>query len=208
MSDINKQRIKGLRQFTPNFSDYPFSPYDAIPFGTDGQLVDMASHLDLEQQLILNGGNKTSTIEIKEKNQIIITLIIEKFYDYEFTECYYTKVTQIKETPNTSLLQGENEQSILGYQEDNITSTVIGNFTDNITTSVTIYLYKGDYQETSEEQNENEEEEEVNYKFLYKKIISVTPDKIKEQLSTDFDYQPSSNEEPDENEEEEEGEGD
>ena len=87
-------KIKGLRQKTGSNTYNPL-----VPFGTDGNLVDMISTLDLEQELKLGGGH-VSSIDENGNN----TVITETFTGD------YTCVTTISEGANattiTSVLTG------------------------------------------------------------------------------------------------------
>lgn len=191
MSDQNKMRIKGLRKYaSKDLNNQPFSPSQMIPFGTNGQLVDMASDLDLEQELKI-GGNKSSKIIIKTEDEVIstpdgekivssiITYIIEKYRSRYSEQSYtYSKITKIHEIPEAQLLQADTVNSIIGYEDENeLPSTIIGNFTSNIETTVTIYLYKGDFEETFEEDYDSNTN-----KFLWKKTVEITQDQIQEQV--------------------------
>ena len=66
-------RIKGLKQKQGNNS---FS--DLIPFGTDGNLVDMSSGLNIEEELKL-GGNHDVSISSDPSTQR--TTVTEFYYD-------------------------------------------------------------------------------------------------------------------------------
>lgn len=75
------------------------------PFGTDGLLVDMASSLDLEQELKLGGNHNTKIIQIAEDK---IALIIEKYYDNASpAETKYTVSTVINSNPTNENNQAE-----------------------------------------------------------------------------------------------------
>ena len=69
MSSNKLERIKGLRVKGSN------SYLDLVPFGTSGQLIDMFSGLDLEEELRLSGNRY---VEIKEQPNE--ALIIEEPY--------------------------------------------------------------------------------------------------------------------------------
>lgn len=88
------------------------------PFGTDGKLIDMASSLDLQEELILGGSCITS---IKEKVQLGTdltgTVVLQKYYTKEgnTTRYTYSLRTVISDTVDDLILVGydENEQELL-----------------------------------------------------------------------------------------------
>jgi len=88
------QRVKSVRKKT---SEGTFG--SAIPFGTDGILVDMLSGLDNEQELKI-GGNHVSSIEEDGNN----TTITEVFKDLTNTNILYTLITVITEINNTTTI--------------------------------------------------------------------------------------------------------
>lgn len=139
MSSINKKRIKGLRRYTQN-SETPFS--NMIPFGTDGDLVDIFSGLDLEEELLL-GGRKTISFQ-EPQDALIIT---EKYFDRE-NNCCYSKVSNLTSANTYQVIQateGEEEGVLGDVQEDQ--STLIGDFLGRLELEITVYLYKGDVDE-------------------------------------------------------------
>lgn len=144
MSSNRLERIKGLR--TKGSNNY----LDLVPFGTSGQLVDMFSDLDLEEELRL-GGNRY--IELKEQeNQF--TIVKEWYYTEpkgirskaEMREfCGYSVKTVFSEVPLTSALQGDDEDQVIinSGEEGNI--IVVDD--DELRTIIDISLYKGDMEE-------------------------------------------------------------
>lgn len=81
MAEQAIQRIKGVRQKNNNGQYLDFTP-----FGTDGRLIDMASKLDLQEELILGGNCETS---IEDNTDIggglFGTIILQKYYYVTYT---------------------------------------------------------------------------------------------------------------------------
>ncbi len=70
MSSKNIQRIKQINQR----NDQPFNsqhPFDTIPLGVDGLLVDMMSNLDLEEDLKIGSNHYVEINQINEYDTII-----------------------------------------------------------------------------------------------------------------------------------------
>lgn len=70
MSSKNIQRIKQINQR----NDQPFNsqhPFDTIPLGVDGLLVDMMSNLDLEEDLKIGNNHYVEINQINEYDTII-----------------------------------------------------------------------------------------------------------------------------------------
>lgn len=84
---MSVKTIKGSRQknTTGGYADY-------IPFGADGEYVDMLSGLNLERELKLGGDHLTSITE-----QDGVTVITQKYADNESTGKYYKVITTISE---------------------------------------------------------------------------------------------------------------
>lgn len=84
---MSVKTIKGSRQknTTGGYADY-------IPFGADGEYVDMLSGLNLERELKLGGDHLTSIIE-----QNGVTVITQKYADSESVGKYYKVITTISE---------------------------------------------------------------------------------------------------------------
>lgn len=177
MSSINQKRIKGLRRYSQN--DSSFSAM--IPFGTDGDLIDTFSGLDLEEELLI-GGKKTISFDENQDELIII----EKYYDKE-NECRYSKITNLTSASTYQIINADDEEgenSALGYTEEDPYQTVlIGDFLGKLQLEIKVQLYKGDIDEdgvllhtknislnegvfeetldvTEDQDNEEEEEEE------------------------------------------------
>lgn len=98
------QTIKGSRQKTATgYSDY-------IPFGADGEYIDMLSGLNLERELKLGGDHSASIGQDSQGN----TVITQKYADEETTGAYYKVITTIEEgigaTTITSQLHWINSQ--------------------------------------------------------------------------------------------------
>lgn len=92
---MSVQTIKGSRQKTAadNYSDF-------IPFGTDGEYVDMLSGLTLERELKLGGDHSASIGQDSSGN----TVITERYADEETIGAYYKVVTTITEgSANTTI---------------------------------------------------------------------------------------------------------
>lgn len=140
MSSINKRRIKGLRKYSQSDNSTPFS--SLIPFGTDGDLVDIFSNLDLEEQLLL-GGQKTISFE-EDNEQLIVK---EKLYN-KAGMCCYSKKTNLTSAPSYQLIQVEEDpqESQLGYQEEQeLQEVFIGDFLGRLQLEIKVQLYKGDF---------------------------------------------------------------
>ena len=146
MSSNQLERIKGIRKFLGNNSSPSFDSF--IPFGTEGNLVDVFSGLDLEQELILGSNKKVSFNTNTNEQGIITTSITQKFQDDEQT-CIYTKVTLIQEIPIIDAIEGQSENSVIG---DNNSNLVIGNFRGRNKIIIYMYLYNGEYFTEEEKQ--------------------------------------------------------
>lgn len=102
---MSVQTIKGSRQklSTGSYSDF-------IPFGADGEYIDMLSGLNLERQLKL-GGDHSAVIGQDANGNTVIT---QKYADAETTGAYYRVITTIAEaaaaTTITSQLHWVNNQ--------------------------------------------------------------------------------------------------
>lgn len=81
--------IKGARQKNSGGSYSQF-----LPFGTNGEYIDMMSGLDLEKELKL-GGDHISSIEEGPNG---VTIIKEKYAKENVTQNYYEVRTRIEET--------------------------------------------------------------------------------------------------------------
>ena len=94
---MSVKTIKGSRQknTTGGYADY-------IPFGADGEYVDMLSGLNLERELKLGGDHLTS---ITEQNGI--TVITQKYADSESTGKYYKVITTISEGATGTTITSE-----------------------------------------------------------------------------------------------------
>lgn len=161
MSSNRKKRIKGLRTFTN--ANPLFNPL--VPFGADGDLIDIFSGLDLEEQLII-GGNKT--ISFTDVDQHLT--VKEKFFNFE-NQCIYTKISELITEPIYQLIQATTEQGQegqLGYIE-NQEDTFIGDFYGKTELDIKISLYKGDV-------------DEEDSKLLHIKRITVHGDEIEERI--------------------------
>lgn len=205
MSFIGEERIKGLRKFRGASEGFD----DLIPFGSDGRYVDMASELDLEEELIF-GGNKVTSfkVETDEITQETNTFITEKYYDKTIDEinvANYTKCTVIKEIPIYDLIQGDTTDSTIGTVtengEESQFNTAIGNFLNKKNLSITMTLYEGDYYSEEqqailiEEAGENIEEiDRLNSIFnsctqLHTKTIEIVYNQNNEAIITErLDY--------------------
>ena len=103
---MSVQTIKGSRQkiTTGSYGNY-------IPFGADGEYIDMRSGLNLERQLKL-GGDHSATISENEYGNTVIT---EIYADQNSTNNYYKVITTIAQngaiTNITSQLHWINSQA-------------------------------------------------------------------------------------------------
>lgn len=108
MSSKYLNRIKGL-----HIKEGPNSYTDLIPFGSNGELIDMVSTLDLEEELKI-GGNHYFEISEDEND---ITIIKEWYLtqpkgneDNLNQICRYTVITAFSESPvSTALEVGQNQ---------------------------------------------------------------------------------------------------
>lgn len=91
------ERIKGIRE--KNSGSYN----SLVPFGTDGNLVDMASGLDLEEQFKL-GGDHSTTIDTDANG---VVNIIENYATSavmgDSTKSYYQVSTRIRNNSDKSI---------------------------------------------------------------------------------------------------------
>lgn len=100
---MSVKTIKGTRQkiATGSYADY-------VPFGADGEYVDMMSGLNLERELKLGGDHLTSIVQ--RNGQTVVT---EKYAKASVTTNFYKVVTTIAEsngsTTITSVLYWVNE---------------------------------------------------------------------------------------------------
>lgn len=163
MSSNRLERIKGLR--TKGSNNY----LDLVPFGTSGQLVDMFSDLDLEEELRL-GGNRY--IELKEQDNQF-TIVKEWYYTEpkgtrtknEMREfCGYSVETTFSEVPLTSALQGDDENQVIIDSEEEGNIIVIDD--DELRTIIDISLYKGDLEDLE------------NRVLLHNKTIVIDPPNV------------------------------
>lgn len=118
------ETIKGARQKT---ADNTYSRF--LPFGTDGEYIDMMSGLDLEKELKL-GGDHLSSIEEYSNGT---TKITEKYAKEEDTQNYYQVETTIEESSLGTRITSElywitssekilrKRKIIIISEEDNIT---------------------------------------------------------------------------------------
>lgn len=132
-------------------------------FGTDGQLVDMFSGLDLEEQLKLDGPSRIMISQDENSFKVI-----EYYSDYkEHSTIYYSVVTQINESSEDWII--DNNQMIL---TSSLTSGLIAqsNQTSNVENGhfITITLYKGQYDPNPDNQSSNIE--------LHKRFIDFEND--------------------------------
>lgn len=116
-------RIKGLRQKQANGT---FA--SLVPFGTDGNLVDMSSGLNNEEELKLGGNHEVSIVTNND-----VTTVTELYYDDNNNIVLYTVESII--TPNannttiiTSLWEGS--KSGIAARVKTTTIPTIGNITE------------------------------------------------------------------------------
>ena len=96
---MSVQTIKGTRQ--KNVTGDAYGQY--IPFGADGEYVDMLSGLTLERQLKL-GGDHTTTISTNQQGQTVIT---QKYADSEVLNSFYKVVTTIGKSGNATTITSQ-----------------------------------------------------------------------------------------------------
>lgn len=147
MSSINKERIKGFK-IKENSNLYS----SLIPFGTEGQLTDMSSSLDLEEQLKIGGNHY---IEIQEEDNDEVE--VREWYctqpvateEEKIEFCSYTVITNFTEGPVSTAIdvtQDNNDGTDLLIDQDSENSNLIVLKEDeNIRTTITTSLYKGYY---------------------------------------------------------------
>ncbi len=148
MSSNKLERIKGLRaKKGPNNYDKFF------PFGSSGQLIDMYSKLDLEEELRL-GGNRY--IEIKEQEKQVT---IKEWYYLEpkgnrtkeymrlHSLCGYSVKTVFQDYPVSTAVDvgGDHQNPQLLIEDEDQNFIVLKE--DNLQTTIEIELYKGDMEE-------------------------------------------------------------
>lgn len=147
MSSNQKERIKGLHV---KIGSQSYSPL--MPFGSDGQLIDMISSLDLEQELKL-GGNHYVELEEDDDNDV---LIIKEWYYTQPKEnktraemsqfCTHSVVISfIENTAATAIDVGQGD--VLVDEQENGNLIVIED--DQIQSEINISLYKGDLEENN-----------------------------------------------------------
>lgn len=134
---VEKQRIKGFYQ----------KPYTTFhPFGTDGQLIDMLSGLNLQEQLKI--GLIPDNFQIIENESYFS--VIQSFNDKD-GNLAYTLVTTTTQLTNEILaaLQEENDTPVFnvitassynGLAVQEISQSNVGQ-----ATVITVSLYKGEY---------------------------------------------------------------
>lgn len=172
MSSIHTQRIKGLHT---KLGDQEYSTL--IPFGSDGELIDMISTLDLEEELKI-GGNHYFEISEEQENDIIIVkqwyLIEPKENENDLSNlCAYTVITAFYEIPvSTALNVGNQDTSVLigntetDSEETNIDLLIVDN--DNMQSVVETFLFKG-------YMNINNKNELDSSNYIHKKTIRINP---------------------------------
>lgn len=147
MSSNKKERIKGLHV---KISSDSYSPLK--PFGSDGQLIDMLSSLDLEEELKL-GGNHYVELEEDDDNDV---LVIKEWYYTQPKEnktraemsqfCTYSVATSFTEnTAATAIDVGQG--NVLVDEQQNGNLIVIEN--GETQSEIDISLYKGDLEENN-----------------------------------------------------------
>lgn len=94
---MSVKTIKGSRQknTTGDYADY-------IPFGADGEYVDMLSGLNLERELKLGGDHLASIVE-----QNGVTTITQKYADENSSNKYYKVITTISESGEGTTITSE-----------------------------------------------------------------------------------------------------
>lgn len=124
--------------------------------GTDGQLVDMFSGLDLEQELKINGPSSVTITDVPEgENEAAHFQVVERYISLQ-QQLLYTVVTKvylqstdwILDSATSILLNSEIDGSGLVAQT-NLQSSP-NNENSNI---IIITLYKGEYNPLEEEKN-------------------------------------------------------
>lgn len=95
---MSVKTIKGSRQKNATGSGYA----DYIPFGADGEYVDMLSGLNLERELKLGGDHLASIVE-----QNGVTVITQKYADTTANNKYYKVITTISEGDGGTTITSE-----------------------------------------------------------------------------------------------------
>lgn len=112
----------------------------AFYLGTDGELVDMFSGLDLEEQLKISGPSRV----IVEEGPNSFT-VFEYYSSYgEDATIYYTVVTQVNES-SESWITNTSSSLIFASQVTGLTTETDGTASAENSHFVTISLYKGQY---------------------------------------------------------------
>lgn len=146
MSSKNLERIKGLR-VKKGLNNYD----NLVPFGSSGQLIDMYSKLDLEEELRL-GGNRY--IEIKEQES---QATIKEWYYLEpkgnrtkeemRSLCGYSVKIVFQDYPTSTAIDVGNQQNSQFLIEDDEDQNLIILKEDKLQTTIEMQLYKGDMEE-------------------------------------------------------------
>ena len=95
------QTIKGSRQKITDGNPSNYGQY--IPFGADGEYVDMLSGLNLERELKLGGDHLASIIQGPNGS----TIITQKYATDEATGTYYKVITTISEDGSVTTITSQ-----------------------------------------------------------------------------------------------------
>ena len=164
MSSKQRERIKGLHT-KENSSTYS----DLIPFGSEGQLIDMISTLDLEEEIRLGGNHYAELYQGNDQ-----TIIKEWYYTEpkgnntkeEMSDlCTYSVKTIFSESPTSTAIEVGEEGEVLVDEadEDETNNSLIVIKDDKLRSIIEISLYKGDF------------EDEENSILLHEKTIIIDP---------------------------------
>lgn len=178
MSSNKLERIKGLRaKKGPNNYDKFF------PFGSSGQLIDMYSKLDLEEELRL-GGNRY--IEIKEQEKQVT---IKEWYYLEpkgnrtkeymrlHSLCGYSVKTTFQDYPVSTAIDVGNQDPQLLIEDEDQNFIVLKE--DKLQTTIEIQLYKGDMEEVQGYEYEQGWSEEMEGSEEHRTPIYISPIHVK-----------------------------
>ena len=197
MSNKSKERIKGLRSVAQCFTidgSVKNIMDPMYPFGTDGDLVDMLSQLDLEEELKLGGSHWTQIEDNVDEDHNIDQTIIKEWYftgsidsQTDKDSCSYSLVTTINNRNLEVYLDvGDKEQTTGQAYDVYLNASEEGQLPIHIIT-----VQDNDFEPKSvisiELYNTNFEQQDVHY--LWKKEIILKADMVWNYEIKDWEYE-------------------